>query len=52
MELLSRIDREVLTAAVLARQTGLQQPHISNFLNSKRRLSLQALDRVLRRAKP
>ena len=47
MEVLRRIDREVLTAALLSRQTGLQQSHISNFLRSKRRLSLPALDRVL-----
>ena len=47
MELLRRIDREVLTAALLARQTGLQQSHISNVLRSKRHFSLQALDRVL-----
>ena len=47
MELVRRIDRELITAASLARQTGLQQPHISNFLRSKRRLSLPALDRVL-----
>jgi transcriptional regulator with XRE-family HTH domain len=47
LELIRRIDRELLTAASLARQTGLQQPHISNFLRSKRRLSLPAMDRVL-----
>jgi transcriptional regulator with XRE-family HTH domain len=47
MELVRRIDSGLLTAASLARQSGLQQPHISNFLRSKRRLSLPALDRVL-----
>ena len=47
LELIRRIDRGLLTAASLARQSGLQQPHISNFLRSKRRLSLPALDRVL-----
>ena len=47
MEALRRIEREVLTASLLARKTGMQQPHISNFLRSKRRLSLNALDRVL-----
>ncbi len=36
-----------LTAALLARRTGLAQPHISNFLRNKRRFSPQALDRVL-----
>lgn len=47
LELVRRIDRELLSAASLSRQTGLQQPHISNFLRSKRRLSLQAMDRVM-----
>ena len=47
MELIRRIDRELVTAASIARQAGLQQPHISNFLRSKRRLSLPALDRVM-----
>lgn len=47
LELLRRIEREVLTASLLAQKTGMRQPHISNFLRSKRRLSLPALDRVL-----
>ncbi len=47
LELLRRIEREVLTASLLASKTGLQQPHISNFLRNKRRLSIPALDRVL-----
>ncbi len=47
MELLRRIDMQLLTAASLARQTGLTQSHISNFLRSKRHLGLSALDRVL-----
>ncbi len=47
LELLRRIEREVLTASLLARKSGLQQPHISNFLRNRRRLSLPALDRVL-----
>ena len=47
LELLRRIEREVLTASLLARKSGLRQPHISNFLRNKRRLSLPALDRVL-----
>jgi transcriptional regulator with XRE-family HTH domain len=46
-ELLRRIEREVLTATLLARKTGMQQPHISNFLRNRRRLSIPALDRVL-----
>jgi hypothetical protein len=32
----------------LARQTGFGQAHLSNFLRAHRRLSLEALDRVLR----
>jgi len=47
LELLRRIEREVLTASLLASKTGMQQPHISNFLRNKRRLSIPALDRVL-----
>jgi transcriptional regulator with XRE-family HTH domain len=33
--------------SLLARQTGLGQSHLSNFLRSRRQLSLEALDRVL-----
>lgn len=47
LELLRRIGRGVLTGSLLARQTGLKTAHISNFLHRKRRLSLDALDRVL-----
>jgi transcriptional regulator with XRE-family HTH domain len=32
----------------LARQTGFQQAHISNFLNRRRGLSLDAMDAILR----
>ena len=42
-----RIHAGHLSGLRLARQAGLRQPHISNFLNAKRGLSLQALDRVL-----
>jgi hypothetical protein len=45
--LLRRIHAGQLTGLQLARQAGFQQPHISNFLNLKRGLSLEALDRVL-----
>lgn len=45
--LLRRIRARQLTGLQLARQAGFQQPHISNFLNMKRGLSLEALDRVL-----
>lgn len=45
--LLRRIGAGKLSGLQLARQAGFQQPHISNFLNAKRGLSLEALDRVL-----
>ena len=45
--LLDRIDRRELTALGLARSTGFRQPHITNFLNRKRSLSLEAMDLVL-----
>ncbi|QNI31624.1 helix-turn-helix domain-containing protein [Alloacidobacterium dinghuense] len=47
LELLRRIERGVLSGTLLARQTGLKHAHISNFLHRRRRLSLDALDRVL-----
>jgi transcriptional regulator with XRE-family HTH domain len=47
LELLRRIERGTLTGTRLAQQTGFQQAHISNFLNGKRALSLEGLDRVL-----
>jgi hypothetical protein len=47
LELLRRIERGSLTRSRLVHQTGFQQAHISNFLNSKRALSLEGLDRVL-----
>ena len=46
-ELLERIDQGELTALGLARQTEFAQPHITNFLNRKRLLSVEAMDRVL-----
>jgi len=36
-----------LSVSLLARQTGFGQPHLSNFLNSRRQLSLNAMDRIL-----
>jgi hypothetical protein len=42
-----RIDRGELTGLRLAEQTGFKQAHISNFLNRKRGLSLEGMDRVL-----
>lgn len=47
LELLRRIELGVLTGTGLARQAGFRQAHISNFLNRKRALSLDGLDRVL-----
>jgi hypothetical protein len=47
LELLRRINRGTLSVSLLARQTGYGQAHLSNFLHSKRQLSLQALDRVM-----
>jgi transcriptional regulator with XRE-family HTH domain len=45
--LLRRIERGTLSVSLLARQTGLARAHLSNYLRSKRKLSLDALDRVL-----
>jgi Peptidase S24-like len=42
-----RIDAGTLTGLHLAKQTGFKQAHISNFLNRKRGLSLEGMDRVL-----
>jgi phage repressor protein C with HTH and peptisase S24 domain len=42
-----RIEEGDLTGLKLAQQTGFQQAHISNFLNSKRSLSLEGMDKVL-----
>jgi Peptidase S24-like/Cro/C1-type HTH DNA-binding domain len=42
-----RVQLHQLTGLSLARQTGFQQAHISNFLNHKRGLSLDAMDRIL-----
>jgi transcriptional regulator with XRE-family HTH domain len=47
LELLRRIERGTLSVSLLARQTGLGQPHISNFLHKRRGLSLKALDKIL-----
>ncbi len=43
----AQVDAGQLTGMKLARMTGFQQAHISNFLNRKRALSLEAMDRVL-----
>lgn len=43
-----RIEHGDLTGLGLAEQTGFKQAHISNFLNRKRGLSLEGMDKVLR----
>jgi transcriptional regulator with XRE-family HTH domain len=47
LELLRRIERGTLSVSLLARQTGLGQSHVSNFLRARRGLSLGTLDKVL-----
>ena len=42
-----RIDSGQLTGLKLAEQTGFQQAHVSNFLNRKRSLSIEGMDRFL-----
>src|SRR5579872_6842752 len=42
-----RIRARQLTGLGLAKQTGFEQAYISNFLNRKRSLSLEGMDRVL-----
>ena len=42
-----RIDRGELTGTGLSRQAGFQQGHLSNFLNARRGLSLESMDRLL-----
>jgi hypothetical protein len=42
-----RIENGELTGLRLAQQTGFKQAHISNFLNRKRGLSLEGMDKVL-----
>jgi hypothetical protein len=42
-----RIEAGELTGLRLAQQTGFKQAHISNFLNRKRGLSLEGMDKML-----
>jgi len=42
-----RIEAGNLTGLHLAQQTGFKQAHISNFLNRKRGLSLEGMDKIL-----
>jgi hypothetical protein len=43
----ARIDRGELTGSGLSRDAGFQQGHLSNFLNARRGLSLESMDRLL-----
>jgi transcriptional regulator with XRE-family HTH domain len=43
-----RIRQHEFTGASLAKETGFQQAHISNFLHRKRGLSLQTMDCILK----
>jgi len=43
----SKIAKREMTGSTLARQAGLPQGHLSNFLNSHRGLSLRSMDRLL-----
>lgn len=47
LELLRRIQRGTVSVSLLARQTGIGQPHLSSFLHRKKHLSLEAADRVM-----
>jgi len=44
----SRVEAGELTGLLLAKETGFKQAHISNFLNKKRGLSIEGMDRVLK----
>src|ERR1017187_9345525 len=44
----SRIKAGELTGLRLAKETGFKQAHISNFLNRKRGLSIEGMDKVLK----
>ena len=43
----ARIRRGELTGSGLSRDAGFQQAHMSNFLNARRGLSPEAMDRLL-----
>ena len=43
----ARIDRREMTGSGLSREAGFQQGHLSNFLNARRGLSLESMDRLL-----
>jgi transcriptional regulator with XRE-family HTH domain len=43
-----RIQAKELTGTELAKRAGFQQAHISNFLNQRRGLSVEAMDKVMK----
>jgi transcriptional regulator with XRE-family HTH domain len=45
---INKIARGELTGSALAKAAGFRQAHISNFLNRRRGLSLEAMDRILK----
>jgi len=47
LELQRRIERGTLSVSLLARQTGLGQAHLSNFLHGRRGVKGETLDRIL-----
>jgi len=47
LEVQRRIERGTLSVSLLARQTGLGQGHVSNFLHGRRGVSAGTLDRIL-----
>jgi len=48
LELLRRIQRGTLSVSLLSRQSGFGQAHLSNFLHTRRQLSLDGMDRILK----
>jgi transcriptional regulator with XRE-family HTH domain len=42
-----RIEKSDLTGTELAKHAGFRQAHISNFLNERRGLSIEAMDRIM-----
>jgi transcriptional regulator with XRE-family HTH domain len=47
LEVQRRIERGTLSVSLLARQTGLGQGHVSNFLHARRGVSATTLDKIL-----
>jgi len=47
VEMLRRIQRGTLSISLLSRQTGFGKSHLSNFLHSRRQLSIEGMDRIM-----